>query len=110
MSTDDQHTIATDEGWDDVPLGDTCTVVGKLGSIAYGGQPCLLVTFSDWSQLVIHAEDVTGVPKSLMRQYVRIRCVRDEDGLMGRVLWALGDMSVPVPLTTVSAAVSGNLT
>ena len=100
--------VTSDEDMLDVPLGDTCLVIGRLDSIAYGGQPCLLVSFHDWSQAVIRVDDPTTVSKALMRQQVRMRCVRDEDGLIGRVLWPGYSGGVPVPLT--SNALSGNLT
>lgn len=109
MSTD-LPTVTNDEDWQDIPLGDACVVIGRLDSIAYGGQPCLLVSFADWSQLAIRAEEVTTVPRAWMREQVRIRCVRDEDGLVGKVMWkGYHAEGVPVPLTS-NSSLSGNLT
>ncbi len=100
MSTD---AITNSEDWLEVRVGDTCTVIGRLDAVSFGGQGCLLLAFPDWTTLPIRCNPPEAV-RALVRQPVKVRCMRDEDGLEGRVVWSLMGNAVPIPV------VSGNLT
>lgn len=102
MSTDDP--ITDNEAWLVLPEGAKTTVLARLDSIHHGGQGCIMLAFADWTSIVIRCDQTAGIPGSMIRKYVRVRCRRTEDGLEGISIRLALEMSVPVPL------MSGNLT
>lgn len=92
------HVITDDESWLDLRLGEPCTVVGKLESVGYGSPGTLIITFADWSQLVLEADNTAALRGFSLhdRTDVRVRAIRTEDGLKATVV--LREGSVPVPL------------
>lgn len=97
----DDHLITNDDDWLDLRVGETGTVLGKLESVGYGSPGTLIITFADWSQLVIECDsprDAKAIPLSTQ---VRVRVRRTEDGLtaIGMIPAAGG---VPAPLAAPS--------
>lgn len=71
-----QH-IANDEDWLDVRLDDTALLYARLDNI---GRSDILVSFADWSQLLIEADDPSDL-RPLLNQQIKLVVTRTDDGL-----------------------------
>lgn len=99
VSAEELAVITDDESWVDLRVGQACTVVGKLESVGYGSPGTLIMTFADWSQLVLECENPRAakpIPVGTQTPNVRVRAIRTEDGLKATVI--IGPGGVPVPL------------
>lgn len=113
--TEDRITDA--EAWLELREGETATVVGKLGGVAFNNGH-IVVRFADWTEMLIDTPDRgarhlfeerpgwelasnRNLPRLAQRikanSYVHVRVERTEDGLRGLAIWTQG--GVPIPLT-----------
>lgn len=89
-------TITDADAWLEVRVGESCTVLGMLEHVGFGNPGHLVITFADWSQLVVDCarpRDVAPIPLTVQ---VYVRAERTEDGLRATSIRTQG--GVPIPL------------
>jgi hypothetical protein len=99
MGLDGEYITSADDQWEELNVGERITVCGRLESVGYGSPGTIIITFVDWSSLVITCSE----PRALAAfrvggvggDDVYVRVTRTEDGLDAHAMWKAG--SVPVP-------------
>lgn len=91
--------LTDNESWLDLAIGETATVLGKLESVGYGPNATCMITFTDWTSLVIHVADPRALkpfPVGTLQAPICMRVRRTEDGVEAIAAWKQG--CPPVPL------------
>jgi len=84
------------DSWLDMDVGDHAIVLAHIESAGGGPGGSIMVSFADWSNLVIHSDNAALIFPLLKQGLVRIKVERTEDGLEAIAAWREG--GAPIPL------------